>query len=72
MHISLYQMLKSMKVSVERSAEVVNSLEEFMAVKIFEANIGLEAQLRAQNWLIGIVGVIIAIIGLAPFIAKLV
>ena len=72
MHISLYQTLKSIKVSDERSADVVNSLEEFMAVKISEANKGLEAQLRAQNWLIGFVGVIIAIIGLAPFIAKLV
>ena len=51
MHISLYQALKSIKISDEHAAEVVKAFEEHVAVKISDATKGLEAQLRAQTWL---------------------
>ncbi len=40
-------------------------------MKVTEANAKLEAQLRAQTWVIGTIGVMLAIIGLAPIYLKL-
>ena len=71
MHISLYQALKSIKISDEHAAEVVKAFEEHVAVKISDATKGLEAQLRAQTWLLGFIGTMLAVIGLAPVVAKL-
>lgn len=78
MHIPLYQALKSVRISDDRAADVVKTTEEFMAVKISEANKGLEArfgavesELKSIKWLLGFIGVLIAITGLAPAIAKL-
>jgi hypothetical protein len=71
MHIGLYQALKSVKIGDEQAAKVVQTLEEYMAVKISEANKGLEAKLAARNWLLGFIGTMLAIIGLAPIVAKL-
>ena len=42
------------------------------ATKGVEARLdGLEAQLKATNWLLGFIGVLIAITGLAPAMMKL-
>jgi hypothetical protein len=71
MHISLYQALKSIKISDDHAAEVVKAFEEHVAVKISDATKGLEAQLRAQTWLLGFIGTMLAVIGLAPVVAKL-
>ena len=78
MHVPLYQALKAIKVSDERAAEVVGAFEEYLAVKISEANKGLEArfsalesELKSTKWLIGFIGTMLAIVGLAPAIAKL-
>jgi hypothetical protein len=78
MHIPLYQALKPIKISDEQSAEVVTSFEEYVTVKISEANKGLEAkytslesEIRSTKWVIGFVGTMLAIIGLAPVISKL-
>jgi hypothetical protein len=71
MHIDLYQTLKTIKVSDERAAVVVKSIEDHIAMKIEDANRALVAQLKAQNWLLGFLGVLIAIVGLAPVISKL-
>ena len=82
MHIALFTSLKSVKVSDEKAADVVNQVEEHIAVKIKEANAaleaqmkGFEAQLKAQTWLIGTLGSLIAIgvliSALSPIIIKL-
>jgi hypothetical protein len=78
MHIPLYQALKSIKITDEKTAEVVGAFEEYMAVKISEANKGLEArfsalesELKSTKWVIGFIGTMLAIIGLAPVISKL-
>jgi hypothetical protein len=71
MHIPLYQALKSIKISDEQAAAVVGSFEEHMAVKISEATKGLQAQLKALTWLLGYIGAVLTIMGLAPAIAKL-
>jgi hypothetical protein len=67
----LYQALKSIKVSDEQAADVVEAFEEYFAVKISEATKGLEARLTALTWLLGYIGAVLTIIGLAPVIAKL-
>ena len=76
MHIALFTSLKSVKVSDEKAADVVNQVEEHIAVKIKEATAALEAQIRALTWLIGTLGSLIAIgvliSALSPIIIKLV
>lgn len=71
MHIKLFRALKTAKVSEDDAAEVVKAIEEYIAVKVQEANKTLEAQLKAQTWVIGAVGAVLAVIGLAPAIYKL-
>jgi hypothetical protein len=71
MHIALYQALKSIRIADEQAAQVVSTLEEHMAMKISEATKGLEARLTALTWLLGYIGVILTIIGLAPVLSKL-
>jgi len=71
MHIKLFRALKAANVSDDAAAEVVEAIEEYIAVKVQEANKGLEAQLKAQTWVIGSVGFVIAVIGLAPAVFKL-
>jgi hypothetical protein len=71
MHVHLYQALKSIKISDELAAKAVETLEEYLAVKISEANKGLEARLTALTWLLGYIGAVLTIIGLAPALAKL-
>jgi hypothetical protein len=71
MQIPLYQALKSIKIADEQASAVVAALEEHIAMKISDATKGLEAQLRAQTWLLGFIGTMLAIIGLAPIVSKL-
>jgi hypothetical protein len=71
MQIPLYQALKSIKIINEQASAVVAALEEHIAMKISDATKGLEVQLRAQTWLLGFIGTMLAIIGLAPIVSKL-
>jgi len=71
MHIKLFRALKAANVSDDAAAEVVEAVEEYIAVKVQEANKTLEAQLKAQTWVIGAVGFVLSIIGLAPALYKL-
>jgi hypothetical protein len=71
MQIPLYQALKSIKIADEQASAVVAALEEHIAMKISDATKGLEVQLRAQTWLLGFIGTMLAIIGLAPIVSKL-
>lgn len=75
MHIKLFRALKAASVSDDDAAEVVKAIEEYIAVKVSEANKGLESRLTAQTWVLGSIGAITAIsvlvTGLAPSIAKL-
>jgi len=72
MQITLYKALTAINISDVQATECVKAIEEYIAVKINEANKGLEAQLKAQTWLLGFIGTMLAIIGLAPIIEKLV
>jgi len=71
MHIKLFRALKAANVSDDAAAEVVEAIEEYIAVKVQEANKGLESKLTAQTWVIGSVGFVLAVIGLAPGFIKL-
>jgi hypothetical protein len=71
MQITLFKALKSVKLSDDQATEVVEAVEEYIAVKINEANKGLEAQLKAQTWLIGSFGLIISIAAVAVAFVKL-
>ena len=71
MHIKLSKALVAAKVSEDAAAEVVEAVEEYIAVKVQEANKALEAQLKAQTWVIASVGFVLAVIGLAPAFIKL-
>ncbi|MBB3588988.1 hypothetical protein [Sphingomonas sp. BK481] len=78
MHITLFKALKSVSMTDDQATEVVDAFEEYLAVKIKEANAGLEAkitgveaQLKAITWLLGFIGVLITIMGLAPSLLKL-
>lgn len=70
-HIDLYQALKSIKITDEKAASVVASIESYMAMKIQDATKGLEAELRAIKWLLGFIGVLLTIVSFGPIIAKL-
>jgi hypothetical protein len=82
MHLELYKALRSLKLDSDQATEVVEAFEEYLAVKIKEATASLEAevkstkaelkaQLTAQTWVIGSVGLLLAVIGLAPVFVKL-
>ena len=71
MHIKLFRALKAANLTDDAAAEVVEAIEEYIAVKVQEANKGLESKLTAQTWVIGSVGFVLAVIGLAPAFVKL-
>ena len=71
MHIKLFRALKAANLSDDAAAEVVEAIEEYIAVKVQEANKGIESKLTAQTWVIGSVGFVLAVIGLAPAFIKL-
>jgi hypothetical protein len=65
MQVDLFRALQSIKVPDERAATVVEKLEEHIAVKINEANKGLEAKLDALRSQITFIGIML---GLATLI----
>ena len=71
MQLTLFKALQSLKLDDDKATEVVEALEAYMATKMNEATAGIEAQLRAQTWVIGTIGVLLAIIGLTPIYLKL-
>lgn len=82
MQLDLFKALQSIHIEDQKATDVVHSLEEYVAVKISEANApllakldGLNAQFNAQisalKWMVGAVGILIAVIGLAPAFVKL-
>ena len=75
MQIALFKALKSINISDDQASDVVKAFEEYLSMKIKEANAELVAQQKATNWLIGSIGTIIIIstlvTGLAPVIWKL-
>jgi hypothetical protein len=68
MQITLFKALQALKLDDDTATKVVEAFEEHIAMKVTEANAKLEAQLRAQTW---VIGVMLAIIGLAPIYLKL-
>src|SRR3546814_6569461 len=60
MHIKLFRALKAANLSDDAAAEVVEAIEEYIAVKVQEANKGIESKLTAQTWVIGSVGFVLA------------
>lgn len=71
MHITLFRALKSINLSDDQAADVVKAVEEHIAVRIEDATKGVESKLTALTWVIGAVGVMLAVIGLAPAFVKL-
>ncbi len=63
MQVTLFKALKSINIADDAATDVVAQVEEHIAMKINEATKGLEAQLKAQTWLIGTFGALIAIMG---------
>ncbi|RIV84234.1 hypothetical protein D2V07_14590 [Aurantiacibacter zhengii] len=66
--ITLFKALKEAKVSGENAEKVVSELEEYIAMKITEANAELIAEVKSlrtdvatNRWVLGLIGVIIAI-----------
>lgn len=70
MQLTLFKALQSLKLGDDTATKVVEAIEGHIAMKVTEANAKLEAQLRAQTWVIGTIGVMLAIIGLAPKIGR--
>lgn len=71
MQLTLFKALQSLKLDDDTATKVIEALEEHIAMKIKEANAGIEAQLKAQTWVIGTIGVMLALISLAPVYLKL-
>lgn len=78
MHITLFKALRTINLNDDQATQVVAELEEYIAVKVTEANKGLEAKLDAQDaklntltWVIGSTGLLIAVLSLAPAFTKL-
>jgi hypothetical protein len=71
MQLTLFKALQALKLDDDTATKVVEAFEEHIAMKIKEAPAGIEAQLRALTWVIGTVGVLLAIIALAPVYLKL-
>jgi hypothetical protein len=71
MQLTLFKAFQSLKLDDDTATKVVEALEEHIAVKIKEANAGLEAKLNAVLWLLGTMTLMLAIIGTTPVYLKL-
>ena len=71
MHIKLFRALKAANLSDDAAAEVVEAIEEYIAVKVQEGSRGRERRLTARTRVIGSVGFVLAVSGLAPAFIKL-
>ena len=56
MQVTLFKALNSINIDDATATLVVEQLENFMKTKMEESTKGLEAQLKAQTWLIGSIG----------------
>lgn len=83
MQVTLFKALKSIKMSDDQATAVVEQLEEFMALKIKEANATLEAQnktleskIDGMKTQLTILSIMLGVISLAflagPILAKLI
>lgn len=73
MQVALFKALQSIKIDDDRATAVVDSLEAYMKVRVEDAVKPLEAKLTILQWLIGIVGGLIAIGALfGPIFSELV
>ncbi|GMN04450.1 hypothetical protein [Erythrobacter sp. MTPC3] len=61
MQITLFKALKTLDLTDDQATQIVEAMEEYIALKITEATKGMEAQLKAQTWLLGFIGTILAI-----------
>ena len=85
MQITLFKALRHADIPDDTATAVVDQLEEFIAVKITEANKGLEAankgleasvkgldaKISALTWLVGAVGVIVSVAALLASVSPL-
>ena len=65
MQLTLFKALQSLKLDADTTTEVVEAFEEHITMKVTDANAKLEAQLKAQTWMLGTITVMLAIIGLS-------
>lgn len=65
MQLTLFKALQSLKLDADTATEVVEAFEEHITMKVTDANAKLEAQLKAQTWMLGTITVMLAIIGLS-------
>lgn len=72
MQLTLFKALQSLRLDDDKATEVVEALEAYMATKMKEATAGLEAQLKAQTWVIGTIGVMLALTNFTVIYLKLV
>lgn len=77
MQLPLFKSLQSINIEDDKATEVVEAMEGYIAMKIAEANAPVLAELRnvrsemktevgALKWMLGTVGLLLALIGLAP------
>lgn len=71
MQLTLFKALQALKLDNDTATKVVEAFEEHIAMKIKEATAGIDAKLNALTWVIGTVGLMLTIIGLAPIYLKL-
>ena len=67
-HITLFKALKEAKVSSEKAEQVVSELEEYIAMKIEQATADLVAEVKSlrrdlatNRWVLGLLGLLIAV-----------
>jgi hypothetical protein len=73
MQVTLFKALKSIKIDDATATSVVDDLEAFMKSRMEEVTKPIEAKLTMLQWMIGIVGGMIAIGALfGPIFSKLV
>jgi hypothetical protein len=71
MHVALFKALQSIKVSDDTATDVVDKLDGHIAMKISEANKGLETKLDSVKQQMTWVMFLVAAFGLANFTSPL-
>ncbi|WP_336764088.1 hypothetical protein [Asaia sp. VD9] len=79
MQLPLFKALKTINIKDEQATEIVDSMEDYIAMKMKEATAplaarieGLDAKLGALQWTIGIMGTVIAIATVFSGVARLI
>ncbi|WP_157080779.1 hypothetical protein [Methylobacterium variabile] len=52
MQLTLFKALQSLKLDDDTATKVVEAFEEHITMKVTDANAKLEAQLKAQTWML--------------------